>query len=172
MPKFIDMTGEKYGRLTVIEYIGKQKYRKSLWLCKCECGNYTNVVRSNLISGKIQSCGCIKREKTGSLNKIHGMRHTRLYRIWLNMKTRCTNPNYKEFDRYMGRGIKICKEWADDFMSFYKWAMSNGYADDLSIDRIDNDGDYEPLNCKWSTAKEQSQNRAKRRWHKRPIREV
>lgn len=167
MGSVIDMTGEKYGRLTVISYIPISR-GKSKWLCQCDCGNETFVTRSNLVMGKIRSCGCMKKEMIGNLNKKHGMRHTRLYRIWLNMKTRCHNPNYKESDRYMERGISICSEWDDDFTKFYEWSMNNGYADNLTIDRINNDGNYEPSNCRWVTRSVQNRNRGKRRWAKRP----
>lgn len=90
---------------------------------------------------------------------IHGKRKTRLYRIWTNMKTRCINPNDPHFERYGRRGITVCDEWKNDFKAFYDWSMSNGYADDLTIDRIDNNGNYEPSNCRWVTVKEQNQNK-------------
>lgn len=90
---------------------------------------------------------------------IHGKRKTRLYRIWTNIKTRCTNVNDPHFERYGGRGISVCDEWKNDFKAFYDWSMSNGYADNLTIDRIDNNGNYEPLNCRWVTVKEQNQNK-------------
>ena len=90
---------------------------------------------------------------------IHGHRNSRLYRIWSNIKTRCYNQNDPHFNRYGGRGITVCDEWKNDFKAFYDWAMSNGYQDDLTIDRIDNDGNYEPCNCRWVTVKEQNRNK-------------
>lgn len=156
-----DLTGKKFGKLQVVG-VHDTGSRKTYYVCQCDCGNVKVVRADALTSGATKSCGCIKKkqDKTNlTANHRHKMSGTRLYNIWVGLKKRCNNPNDPRYDRYGGRGISVCEEWDKSFQSFYDWAISNGYSDDLTIDRIDNDGNYEPTNCKWSTNKEQCNNR-------------
>ena len=156
--KLIDLTGQRFGRLVVLQR-AKTINKRTKWLCKCECGNEVVVEAYNLRVGHTQSCGCLQRAATSVANKTHGQGHTRLYRIWNNMKNRCYRKSYHAYNHYGGRGITICNEWLHDFQAFYDWAMANGYRDDLSIDRIDSNGNYCPKNCRWATMTEQNKNK-------------
>lgn len=158
-----DITGERYGKLTVVRYEGRAKNGHSLWLCKCDCGRETIVSRSNLQGGHQVSCGCKRRKQASEMNLTHGSSHTRLYSIWSNMITRATNPKGTAYHRYGGRGVIMCPEWRNSFQAFKDWALANGYADGLTIDRIDNDGIYEPSNCRWVTWSEQFNHRSNSR---------
>ena len=164
-----NLIGQKFGRLTVIKFkeIDK-KTRQKIWLCQCDCGNEKEVITSYLTSGDTSSCGCYRREcelknlkqaRERGVNKTHGMHNSRIYHIWIDMKIRCYNLNNPAYKYYGGRGIKVCDEWKNDFMSFYNWAINNGYNNKLTLDRINNNGNYEPNNCMWATWKEQGNNR-------------
>ena len=154
-----DLTGQKFGRLTVVKQNG-HKGKKVAWLCRCDCGNYTTVTGSELKTGGTKSCGCINKERMHG-NKIrltHGGTKTRLYGIWNSMKQRTENPKTISYEYYGGRGITVCDEWRDSFEAFRDWAQESGYRDDLTIDRINVDGNYDPGNCRWATRKEQMHN--------------
>lgn len=158
MPKIIDLTGQKFGRLTVIKYVGKDKHHFAHWLCRCDCGNEKTINSNALRSGVTISCGCYHSERTVKVHSKHNLSHTRLYTEWRHMKDRCLNPNHKAYSYYGGRGITICPEWKDDVQAFADWSYSNGYADNLTLDRIDANGNYEPSNCRWITQSEQMSN--------------
>lgn len=153
----IDMAGQRFGRLTVVSRAENSKSNKVRWLCVCDCGGNTITSRKHLISGASKSCGCYRRE-LGKKKVTHGMKNTRLYRIWSGMKDRTTNPNSKYWNDYGGRGILICDKWLA-FENFMDWAINSGYSEELTIDRVDVNGNYEPSNCRWSTYLEQENNR-------------
>lgn len=156
MGKFEDLSGQKFGLLTVKERVKNSSSGSVRWKCLCECGNYVVCLAYNLKDGHTRSCGCLHKKGTRT---THGMRHTRLYGIWTDMKSRCDNPNMKRYFDYGGRGITICDEWHNSFESFRDWAMANGYRDDLSIDRVDVNGNYEPSNCRWIPREAQASNK-------------
>ena len=171
MAKTTSMVGRQFGRLYVIKK-STDSGKSDMWICNCECGREKVAYGVDLRRGHTQSCGCLKRQATSEANTKHG--HTqnrkieRLYRIWTNMKTRCYNPKCIAYERYGGRGITVCDEWLHDYSAFRTWALENGYNEDLSIDRVDNNDGYHPNNCRWATVKEQNSNRRTRRWQKRP----
>lgn len=132
---------------------------QTMWVCECDCGNLTVVNTGNLKSQKIVSCGCYNKEKARKGYPVHGMSHERIYNVWAGMKKRCSSESHPSYMYYGGRGISVCDEWATNFLAFYEWSMSHGYQDDLSIDRINPDGNYEPSNCRWISIKEQENNR-------------
>lgn len=148
-----DLTGQRFGRLLVIERCGSSKYRSALWLVRCDCGNEKTIEGSVLISGKVVSCGCYNSEKlrNNTYKQTHGKSGTRLYKTWENMKERCYNTNNPRYYTYGDRGITVCDEWKDSFETFYDWAMFSGYKDDLTIDRINVNNGYCPENCQWLT---------------------
>jgi len=158
----IDITGQKVGRLTVLSDTGKNSGSHTIWLCRCDCGQLTEVRSDRLRSSHTKSCGCLRKEiKHGD---SCGGKKSRLYGIWDSMKLRCFNPKQQGYKYYGGKGIKVCDEWKNSYLTFKAWALANGYQDNLTIDRIDSDGNYCPENCRWLTLAENVRNGAFKRW--------
>lgn len=168
MGKRLNLVGKVFERLTVVSDAGNNLRGDAVFECICKCGNTVIVRSSHLNSNKIKSCGCLQREvssvfakKLGNNNRKHGMSGSRIYSIWHKMKERCLNTKHKFWYCYGGRGISVCKEWSDSFESFHKFAIEQGYADNLEIDRIDNNRGYFQDNCRFVTHAENMRNRRK-----------
>ena len=170
MPRAEDITGKRFGRLVAIKKVGTLR-RHPLWECQCDCGNKTTAIVSTLKSGKKRSCGCLHLEILRTNAITHGHNKERLYGVWHSKIDRVENAHKKSYRYYGGRGIKVCKEWREDYEAFRAWALANGYDEnapkgDCTLDRIDCNGDYEPGNCRWVSMKIQYQNRRPRSVYK------
>ena len=159
----VDIAGQRFGRLTVLSRDGSTKCGNAKWKCQCDCGNVVSVNGAALRNGRTKSCGCLSRDSQNPRNTKHGKSHTHLYSSWRSMKERCNNPNFKKYNLYGGRGIRVCDEW-QTFEGFERWALANGYREDAprnerTLDRKDPDGNYEPSNCRWVSYAVQNQNK-------------
>lgn len=159
----LDLTGKRYGRLTVIKEVERIRYPSGIpdrmWECVCDCGNIFRCNSGRLRSGNTKSCGCLRKEMASKKSYKHGGSKTKLYRIWDEMNGRCHCETNKAFKNYGARGIIVCDEWRNDFSAFRLWAISNGYQEGLTIERVNNNGNYSPDNCKWIPRSDQPRNR-------------
>ena len=164
-----DLTGQHFGMLTVVEKAEDRIYNNKAykqWFCRCDCGKEKVIMQANLMSGKSTNCGCQRILKIQKATKTHGMTKSRLYVLYKGILARCYNKNHQHYKEYGERGIRVCSEWLEDFMNFYNWAMDNGYDENAprgkcTLDRISNDGNYEPNNCRWVDMKVQANNTRK-----------
>lgn len=161
MSKVKDLTGQKFNRLTVIEP-ARSKSGRYAWKCLCDCGNYTITVSAQLKNGNTKSCGCYKNDIARERFTKHGFSKTKLFSVYQGMQSRCNNIKNNMYKHYGGRGISVCDEWSGEngFINFYNWSMSNGYKEGLQIDRINNEGNYCPKNCRWVTCRENLMNKS------------
>jgi hypothetical protein len=165
MPRRIpvqELIGKRYHKLILLNEVEPEIYpngeKKRRFRCQCDCGNITEARMSDMRSGRTNSCGCFRDEKIATVTYSHGLHDTVLYSRWKGMKKRCYNKNHKQFRDWGGRGIKVCEEWKEDFRVFYDWAINYGFRKDLHLDRIDNNGNYEPGNCRFVTQAENNRN--------------
>ena len=164
MGTFVDLKNKRFANLVVIECVGRDKHGNALWNCRCDCGNEKVIRRGVLLSGKAKSCGCMHREASIKAHTIHGKYKSKIYSTWHGMKDRCCNENTKYYKFYGGRGITVCDEWKDNFQAFYDYVsqLSHYGEEGYTLDRINNEGNYEPGNVRWATKKEQASNRRRR----------
>lgn len=165
------IVGEKFGRLRVVS-LGPIINKSAYYNCVCDCGKKTTKLGTTLTRSNTTSCGCYAKEILRDRMKTHGLSNHRLYRTWASMIQRCYNPNFGPYRYYGEREVEVCEEWRADFMNFYNWAMENGYQPDLTIERVDNNGNYGPSNCKWATMNEQARNKRTTRFTKEEIEKI
>ena len=146
MSELKNLEKKKFGKLTAIKYVKNRK-----WICKCSCGKLKEINSSSLLRGLTKSCGCLRKKISAKNSTSHGLSKHKLYNVWNTMKSRCSNKKHNRYHRYGGRGIIVCKKWKENFVEFYKWAISNGWKEGLQIDRKNNDGNYCPSNCRFVT---------------------
>ena len=163
-----DITGQRFGRLTVLQRFGTSSQGTATWLCLCDCGKECVIEGAKMRKGNTRSCGCLHDEKARERRTTHGMSDTRLYHVWKTMNPRCSNPNSNDYKDYGGRGITVCEEWQYSFPAFHAWAIANGYDENApqsqcTIDRINNDRGYSPQNCRWVDQKTQCNNRNRKK---------
>lgn len=178
MGSYIDLCGMRFGHLIVIKRVEDRELscgrHKPQFLCMCDCGRTTLVTGESLRSNGTKSCGCHRGDSLVRYSTKHGKRYTRIYAIYCDMKKRCYNENCTGYKNYGGKGITVCDEWINSFDAFYQWAMEHGYSDELTIDRIDSSGNYEPSNCRWITRSENISRRNVeywRKWHENKVRQ-
>lgn len=157
-----DITGNRYGMLTAIKPVPRKNGRL-FWLFRCDCGTEKEINKNSVMRGKVVACGCFRLKRTIEQSRTHGETETRLYQCWRDMKVRCLLKTCKNYKNYGGRGITICSQWKDDYETFSSWSKLNGYSDNLTLDRIDVNGNYCPENCRWITQKEQAKNKRNNR---------
>jgi hypothetical protein len=158
-----DLVGKRYGKLTIIDLVQSKTEKRRNALCRCECGKTKEVTISNLRSGATTSCGCLREKRRLQATTTHGMTGTKLHNAWRSMKARCNIESCSNYSSYGGRGINVCDEWNDSYEIFEEWALASGYADNLTLDRINTNGDYEPSNCRWVDKTIQARNRRVRK---------